>query len=334
MRKEDAFLAAIAEDPAEPMPWLVLADWLEEQGDPRGELLRLTRILLQPGGAHRAAQEERLRFLLAQGVRPCWPTMTNSIGMKFALIPAGTFLMGSPEGEEERGEDEGPQHEVTISRPFWLGIYPVTQEQYEQVVGTNPSHFSSRGRGLAVVKQEDTRHFPVENVSWDDAVAFCRQLLEMPEEQQQGGVYRLPTEAEWEYACRDGPSSSTPFSFGRSLSSTQANFNGKYPYGSAPKGPYLERPTTVGSYPPNAFGLYDMHGNVWEWCADWYTPYLSGGGADLLGLSEGSKRVARGGGWRSYGWLCRATFRNELVPGFRYGVLGFRLARDFSSDDS
>jgi uncharacterized protein (TIGR02996 family) len=324
--KEGDFLTAIAEDPADPAAWLVLADWLEEQGDPRGELLRLTRFLPQAGGEQRAVQEERLRGLLAQGVRPCWPTLTNSLGMKLALIPAGTFLMGSPEGENGRGSEEGPQHAVTLSQPFHLGIYPVTQEQYERVIGSNPSFFSSRGGGRQKVKKQDTRGFPVENVSWDDAVAFCRKLSEIPEEKQRGRVYRLPTEAEWEYACRGGLSSSTPFSFGHSLFSAQANFKGNQPDGGTPTCPNLDRPTPCGSYPANAFGLSDMHGNVWEWCADWYGSYPPGAVTDPTGPSEGSVRMLRGGSWTYFSWLCRAASRYGAWPRDRRDDFGFRLA--------
>jgi uncharacterized protein (TIGR02996 family) len=324
---EELFLAAIREDPAEPTAWLALADWLEEQGDPRGELLRLTRSLLQPGGVERAMQEERMRWLLAQGMRPCWPTLTNSIGMKFALIPAGTFLMGSPQDEEDRSDDEGPQHEVTLSQPFYLGVYPVTQAQYEQVMGTNPSWFSTRGGGKRKVKKQDTRSFPVENVFWEDAVAFCRKLSEMPEEQRHGRVYRLPTEAEWEYSCRGG-ASSTPFSFGNSFSSTQANFDGNHPYGGAAKGPYLKRTTAVGSYPPNALGLHDMHGNVWEWCADWFNAnyYTNSPKKDPQGPQSGEDRVLRGGSWDDLGGYCRSAFRLWNAPDYRNLKVGFRVA--------
>jgi uncharacterized protein (TIGR02996 family) len=328
--KEEAFLAAIVEDPAEPTAWLALADWLEERGDPRGQLLRLTRILLQPGGDRRPVQEERLRCLLAEGVRPCWPTVTNSIGMQFALIPAGTFLMGSPEDEEGREEDEGPQHEVTLSRPFWLRVHPVTQAQYEQVMGTNPSWFSSQGPGNAKVEKQDTRSFPVEQVSWEDAAAFCRTLSERAAEQEHRRVYRLPTEAEWEYACRGGISS-TPFSFGHSPSLTQANFDGTDPGGGAAAGPSPRRPTPVGSYPPNAFGLFDMHGNVWEWCADRDEPYPYGAITDPTGRSKGSCRVIRGGAWSHSGWNCRAAARSRCEPARRDCDLGFRVACGFPS---
>jgi formylglycine-generating enzyme required for sulfatase activity len=142
---------------------------------------------------------------------------------------------------------------------------------YEKVMGSNPSYFSAKGGGKDNVRGMDTRAFPVETVSWDEAVEFSRRLAALAEEARSGRSYRLPTEAEWEYSCRGGASSYQVFNpFGNSLSPTQANFDGNYPYGGAGKGAYLERTCKVGSYPANGFGLYDMHGNVWEWCADWY----------------------------------------------------------------
>ena len=188
--KEEGFLQAIGADPAEPTAWLALADWLEEHSDPRGELLRLTLILQQPGGAAAADAGGAPVLLSAQGLRPCWPTQTNSIGMRLALIPAGSFLMGSPEEEENRSY-EGPQHEAAISQPFFLGICPVTQEQYEQVMGADPSWFPTGGNGKDKVNKQDTRDFPVEQVSWEEAVAFCRKLSEMPEEKRRGRVVPL-----------------------------------------------------------------------------------------------------------------------------------------------
>ncbi len=185
--------------------------------------------------------------------------ITNSIGMKLVLIPAGKFMMGSPKDEKDRFDDE-EQHEVEITKPFYMGVYDVTQAEYEKVMGKNPSYFSAAGDGKDRVKDMDTTRFPVEMISWADAVEFCRKLSEMPEEKQAGRVYRLPTEVEWEYACRGG--TVTAFHYGAALSSTQANFRGNFPYGGAAKGPYLERTTKVGSYQPNAYGLYDMHGNV------------------------------------------------------------------------
>jgi uncharacterized protein (TIGR02996 family) len=326
MNMEEALLAAICEHPGEETTWLVLADWLEEQGDPRGELLRLTRSLLRPGGAGRPAMEERLRRRLATGVRPCWPVLTNSIGMQFALIPAGTFHMGSPADEKDRREDEH-QHEAEITRPFWLGVYAVTQAEYERVVGDNPSYFSASGGGKERAGALDTRRFPVESASWEEAVEFCRRLSELPEEGRQGRVYRLPTEAEWEYSCRNGASFASPSCHGASLASTQANFDGNYPYGGVAKGPYLGRTTAVGSYPANAWGLFDMHGNVWEWCSDWYRAnYHQNPRQDPEAPSAGSRRVIRGGSWVNFGRQCRSAYRKSARSGLRFGYLGFRVA--------
>jgi formylglycine-generating enzyme required for sulfatase activity len=255
----------------------------------------------------------------------------NSLGMKFVLIPPGTFLMGSPPEEEGRLIDEGPVHEVEITQPYYLGVYQVTQAEYERVMGMNPSWFSSSGQGKDQVKGQDTRRFPVEFVSWEDAVEFCRKLSEMPEEKKHGRTYRLPTEAEWEYSCRGGASDSKPFYFKDGptswLSSTQANFEGNYPYGGAAKGPYLARPTPVGSYQPNAFGLFDMHGNVWEWCADWFDNkyYEKSPKKDPQGPEKGKRRVLRGGSWSLIGWLCRAAYRTSLEPGNRGDFIGFRV---------
>ena len=183
----------------------------------------------------------------------------NSIGMKFTLISPGEFLMGTP--KSRKGGRDNLQHRVRITKPFYLGVFEVTQEEYHKVIEKNPSAFRN-------IKGKKTKRFPVEMVTWEDAVEFCSQLSEMSAEQRAGRRYRLPTEAEWEYAC--GAGKETAFGFGASLSSMQANFDGFLPYGGAPRGPNLQRPTTVGSYPPNAFGIYDMHGNVYEWCADKY----------------------------------------------------------------
>jgi uncharacterized protein (TIGR02996 family) len=327
---EEVLLQALHDDPADDTARLALADWLEEQGDVRGELLRLHVALRRPAaGTDRGAGEARLRELLASGVRPCVPRLTNSIGLELALIPPGAFLMGSPAGEADRREDEGPQHEVAISRAFYLGVYPVTQGQWQSVMGTDPSWFCASGGGKRTVRRRrDTRNLPVEQVSWEDAVDFCGKLSELPEEKRAKRVYRLPSEAEWEYACRGGAASSTPFHFGTSLSSTQANFDGNHPYGGAAKGPSLKRTTPVGSYNPNAWGLYDMHGNVWEWCQDWYASqyYKQSPRRDPPGPPEGSVRVIRGGGWDSIGQFCRSAYRCWLVPADRDSGLGFRVS--------
>src|SRR5439155_4637596 len=187
--------------------------------------------------------------------------ITNVIGMKLTLIPAGKFLMGSAADEAERDADEW-QHEVTITKPFYMGVHEVTQGEYERVMGKNVAFFNAKNGG--------SPEHPVEQVLWPEAADFCKKLSELPEEKKAGRMYRLPTEAEWEYACRAG--TRTVFHFGDSLSSTQANFNGRYGYGGAEAGPYLHKTAKVGSYQPNAFGLHDMHGNVAEWCWDWYDP--------------------------------------------------------------
>ncbi len=251
---------------------------------------------------------------------------TNSLGMKLAYIPVGEFLMGSPGREEARNENEGPQHRVQISKPFYLGVYQVTQEEYQRVMGQNPSWFCGTGGGKAQAAGQDTRRFPVESVSWDEALEFCRRLSAVPGERRAGRVYRLPTEAEWEYACRAG--TTTPFYFDTHLSSTQANFDGNFPYGGGDQGPFLGRTTTVGSYMPNAFGVYDMHGNVWEWCADWFgrdyaeAPALS---IDPQGPPTGSYHIMRGGGWGSHGRNCRAAYRSDFTPAPRFSSYGFRV---------
>jgi uncharacterized protein (TIGR02996 family) len=244
--------------------------------------------------------------------------LINSIGMEFALVPAGTFLMGAPDDEEWRRNDEGPQHPVTISRPFYLGVFQVTQAEYEAVIGSNPARFD-RGNGGGPTH-------PVEQVTWADAVEFCRRLSALPAEKAAGRVYRLPTEAEWEYACRAG--TTTPFSMGGPPHAALVNYDGNYVYGGVPRGPYLQRTTPVGSYPPNAFGLYDLHGNVWEWCADWYRKdyYREAPAVDPPGPKRGEQRVARGGCWDCVGWYCRAAHRLGDAPTTRDSFNGFRVA--------
>jgi uncharacterized protein (TIGR02996 family) len=322
----DAFLQAMIDDPrSASTTWQVLADWLEEQNDPRSKLVRL---MYQPDYRRDLPAEERderVRELLASGVGPVAPTLINSLGMKLVLIPAGTFMMGSPDGEGDR--DEHPRHEVEITRPFFLGAFQVTQEEYERVVGSNPSFFNAGGVCADLVKNLDTRQFPVENVSRDEARAFCEALSEDGEEQAAGRTYRLPTEAEWEYACRGGAATSTPFHFGKSLSSTQANVDGRNPYGGSAKEQYLERPCPVGSYPANGFGLFDMHGNVWEWCLDWYGEnyYTNSPKMDPQGPVHGDRGVLRGGAWTSYRIICRSACRYTHAPYVRNGSLGFRV---------
>ncbi len=238
------------------------------------------------------------------------------VQMTFVLVPPGRFRMGSPENEKDRSDDE-TLHVVTLTEPFYLGKTAVTQAQYKALTGDNPSHF----QGVDL---------PVETVSWEDADACAAALTERRHDKH---LYCLPTEAEWEYSCRGGRPFSEPFGIGdgTSLSSDRANIDGNYPYGSASRGPYLKSTCRVGSYPANALGLLDMHGNVWEWCADRYGLYPPGVATNPTGSAGGSGRVLRGGGWRSRARFCRASDRSGGEPGFRYGDLGFRLARRFLS---
>jgi formylglycine-generating enzyme required for sulfatase activity len=258
-------------------------------------------------------------------------SFTNSIGMKFVRVRAGSFRMGSPPGEPDRTDEEG-QHEVEITKDFFLGVYEVTQKQYKTITGTNPSHFRSGGKGQDRVDGMNTDDFPVEQVSWDAAQDFLKKLNALTAEKRLGVVYRLPSEAEWEYACRGGPtSSSKPFHFDDptdSLCSAQANFDGNYPYGLATNGVFLGRTCKVGSYRPNRLGIYDMHGNVREWCYDWYDwfSYTKSHRANPLGPDTGSQRVERGGSWFDVGRACRAAHRSSAPWGQGGYLLGFRVA--------
>ena len=246
--------------------------------------------------------------------------ITNSIAMKLTLVPPGEFLMGSPRQEIEGlprthsslkacWEAEQPQHRVRVNKPFYLGVHEVTQAEYERVVGSNRSKF-----------KEDRAH-PVEMVSWDEATAFCRKLGGMAQEQAAHAGYRLPTEAEWEYACRAG--TTTTYYSGDDEAALKdcawyiANVGG----------------TThpVAQKKPNAWGLYDMHGNVFEWCSDtydekYYVQFTGKVAVDPTGPSGGSARVIRGGCWGSGAVICRSASRRRAPPGYRDGYLGLRVA--------
>ncbi|EFK11053.1 conserved hypothetical protein [delta proteobacterium NaphS2] len=237
---------------------------------------------------------------------------TNNLGMKFVYIKPGSFMMGSPSSEAGRDKDER-QHRVTLTNGYYLQTTEVTQGQWERVMGSNPSHFENCGSGC-----------PVESVSWEDCQKFIQKLNGM----EGTGKYRLPTEAEWEYAAKAG--TKTPFYTGDCLSTGQANYDGNHPGNACSKGEYRKKPVVVGSFAPNGWGLYDMHGNVWEWCQDWYGDYPSGSVTDPKGPSGGSIRVFRGGGWRLIAGSCRSANRNWNSPGIRFNNVGFRLA--FSAD--
>jgi formylglycine-generating enzyme required for sulfatase activity len=241
-------------------------------------------------------------------------------GMTFVEVPAGRFTMGSAASEPGHNPDE-VLHDVTITHPFLLSRYEVTQQEWRAVVGTSPSTFGGCGPRC-----------PVESVTYDDVQRFLQKLNETPRPQASTAVrtlkYRLPTEAEWEYACRAGTTG--PFSTGETLTTAQANYNGKFPYASSAPGDYRQRPVAVGSFPLNAWGLGDMHGNVWEWTADWYAPYddTPSGNIDPQGAATGAKRVIRGGSWYFDANSARCGLRYTHAPNDKGFSLGFRVAAD------
>jgi formylglycine-generating enzyme required for sulfatase activity len=236
-----------------------------------------------------------------------------SIPEGFVFIQGGVFLMGSPENEAERLDET--QHQVKVS-DFYMAKYPVTVAQFETFI--HEANYTIDGE-----LQQDKQH-PVIHVSWNDATAYCKWLSKTLNQ-----VFRLPTEAEWEYACRAG--TTTPFSTGENLTTDQANYNGNSPYKNFPKGKYIGNTTPVGSYPPNGWELYDMYGNVWEWCQDWYgKKYYNeckrqGIVNNPQGPVSGSDRVLRGGSWPSFAQFCRSACRFYNIPGYRDSFIGFRL---------
>ncbi|MBO3459904.1 formylglycine-generating enzyme family protein [Aetokthonos hydrillicola Thurmond2011] len=249
----------------------------------------------------------------------------NGVHLEMVLIPEGSFLMGSPEDELERSDDESPQHRVSVKQ-FFMGKYPVTQAQWKAVASLpqvnrelkpEPSHFKGEDR-------------PVESVSWYDAVEFCDRLTRHLS-QNTGRSYGLPSEAQWEYACRAG--TTTPFHFGETITSDLANYNADYTYGVGVKGISRGETTLVGSFGvANAFGLYDMHGNVWEWCADhWHENYEGASNDETIWLSsdEGSSRVLRGGSWNFNPPSSRCAYRYRFYPDYDNDI-GFRVVFDVS----
>lgn len=234
-------------------------------------------------------------------------TFTNSIGMRLILIPKGTFTMGSETGDS----DEKPVRKVTLTRDYFLGVTEVTNAQWKAVMKTQPSRWP-----------ED--NVPVQMVSWDDAQSFCKALSDLPEEQQARRIYRLPTEAEWEYACRAG--ADTNYCFGNDVSEL-GSFAWFDDGARSDKGP-----SEVAKKLVNRAGLYDMHGNVWEWCSDWYGTYANDnskdGVTDPLGPREGEIRVSRGGSWDYTAWFLRSSYRRRFRPSNRFINVGFRVAMD------
>jgi formylglycine-generating enzyme required for sulfatase activity len=251
-----------------------------------------------------------------QTIEPEYFTETiNGIGIDMVLIAGGTFRMGSPDGEELREDNESPQHEVSVFN-FFLGKFAVTQAQWRAVaqlpqinqsLNADPSGFKGDNR-------------PVEQVSWDDAQEFCARLS-----QATGKAYQLPSEAQWEYACRAG--TTTPFAFGATLNTDIANYDGNSTYGNGKKGVDRGETVDVGSFPPNAWGLYDMHGNVWEWCEDSWHENYNGAPTDGTAWIDNSteNKLRRGGSWLLNPWNCRSAFRSYSSREYRIDEIGFRV---------
>lgn len=280
---------------------------------------------------------DRLIEAIRQHSPPIKPTViktrTNSIGMEFVYIPPGEFMMGSSEEEIEQAfsdckkqntkceritfEYESPKHKVTIKNGFWLGKYEVTQEQWQSVMGKNPSSVKEC-ETKSKTRSNKFLNCPVSHVSWELVQEFLTKL----NDRNDGFEYRLPSEAEWEYAARAG--TTTAFSFGDSINTTQANFDAR-----RLPGKFVGKASAVGSYSPNAFGLYDMHGNVWEWCQDIYTSYKNDTPTDGSANTKGSSglHVARGGAWDQYNVNVRSAKRHPVPNVEReWLTIGFRVA--------
>jgi uncharacterized protein (TIGR02996 family) len=304
MRAEETLLAAIRSDPSDPVAWIALADCLEEEGRlADAELVRIREWLRHApprNSRERRQREARMQGLLAAGARPIGPrrrvSITGGVDLEMSLIPPGAFWMGSPAGEAERFSDEGPRHRVTLTKGFWLGVHPVTQRQWRAVMGGNPSDFPGD-------------EHPVEKVSWGACQEFCRKLEALTNE-----AFRLPTEAQWEYACRAG--ATTVYSTGDHA----ADLDRAAWYGKTSGG----RPRPVGQKEPNAWGLYDMHGNVLEWCQDGDREYGRAAVVDPV-YRQGNRLVVRGGGFRSTTRGCRCAFRYQRDASTEEAIIGCRV---------
>lgn len=234
----------------------------------------------------------------------------KGVSLTLVKIPSGVFIMGSPDTEISQSPDETPQRAASVPE-FFMGKYPITQAQWQVIMGSNPSAFKGE-------------NYPVETVSWNDCQAFCQRLSLIT-----GHSYRLPSETEWEYACRAG--TNTPFHFGKTLTPDFANYNGTHTYGYGSTGTYRQSTTSVGRFPPNAFGLFDMHGNVWEWCQDgWHDNYVGApvdGGAWTTG-GQSNRKILRGGSWFYNPWHCRSANRFKLLPIGKYNTNGLRVVME------
>ncbi len=307
------FWRELERDTDQPDLWRIYCDYLLETEHEQAEI---TQLWVENRYATLSDEaSEKLTIRLSDGLRPLLPRRSGRLGIEMVLVPKGTFWMSH--------EEQYAVREVTIENDFYLGIYQITQQQWTKVMGTNPSYFSREGSGserVLEVPDEELSQFPVDNVSWDDIQVFLRKLndLESPDD----WIYRLPSEAEWEYACRSALGSrkdcEAHFYFASpttDLSSHEANFDGGYPGGNAEKAHYYARPRGVGSYESNVLGIYDMHGNLDEWCADGETV---------------ETRFILGGSWHSLAEGCRASARFSTGKSNAYDILGFRVALSLS----
>jgi uncharacterized protein (TIGR02996 family) len=302
-----SLLESIHTDPADRSAWLAVADWLEENGgEEEAELVR-TREALTISASREGAlagMEARLRQLLVRGVKPIaaqWKGMLGQgVAIRFSLIPPGELVMGSPPDEDHRYDNEGPCHLVRITRPFYMGVYPVTQEQFRAVTGLSPSHYTGQGR-------------PVDSVDWNQAEEFCIRASEVL-----GREVRLPTEAEWEFACRGG--TTTMYHTGNG---DQAMRRAGWCSRTSPGSARGTRP--VGQFLPNPWGLYDMHGNVREWCLDGERAFSLAAQVDPVGPSSGTGRMVRGGSWYYTAEDCRSASRYSRPMSYRLEYYGFRV---------
>jgi uncharacterized protein (TIGR02996 family) len=308
MPTESDLLRAIESDPGDDLAWLALADYLEETGEAeRAELVRLREWLrTEPvPSRERSRREKRLAELLIKGVRPSVPVrqidLDKGVTLPLVLIPAGTFWMGSPAREKGRWADEGPRHEVRISKPFWLGRTPVTQAQHQRVM-------KPEGRA----KPKASANKPACNVGWRAAQDCCSRLSE-----RVGGLFRLPSEAEWEYACRAGTTTSTYLGNGED----KAALAGWYVDNAG------RRLHAVGEKVPNAWGLSDMLGNVWNWCADGRRDFTKAPSADPVGPDR--NRGIKGASWKSMGFRVRCAARFPYQEDYAFDDLGFRVLMEW-----
>jgi uncharacterized protein (TIGR02996 family) len=306
MRDIETLLAVLVAEPQDKLAWLALADALEENNrQSEGELTRLRQELLglDSQTSSRKPLERRVQRLLLDGAKPVVPTcsveLSHEVSMTFVFIPPGSFLMGSPETEKGRYSDEGPQHTVEFRKGLWMAQTPTTQQQYQALVGVNPSHYVGRLQ-------------PVESVTWFDVEKFANTLSEKIRRR-----VRMPSEAEWEYACRAG---------------TQSAYNVGPKISYLKKGGWFNANTglstvDVGQLVPNAWGLYDMHGNVREWCLDIDHTYPRETRIDPIVLGSG-ERMMRGGSWYSSPRMCRSAFRFTMAPVSAGHGYGFRLVME------